>query len=59
MFCRYDVSGVAGDQIQGVIERDWMHLINDKKILESPNYLHEKGKPVISLWGTPYSSLII
>ncbi|KAF7978939.1 hypothetical protein HWV62_44153 [Athelia sp. TMB] len=52
----YDVSGVAGDQIQGVIERDWMHLINDKKILESPNYLHEKGKPVISLWGFAFDN---
>lgn len=51
MLYRYDVSGVDADRIQGVIERDWLHLVNDKKILESPNYLHEKGKPVISLWG--------
>ncbi|KAF9560284.1 hypothetical protein CPC08DRAFT_750561 [Agrocybe pediades] len=47
----YDVSGVAADRIQRVLERDWVHLIRKKGILDSPNYLREKGKPVIALWG--------
>ncbi|TFK38727.1 hypothetical protein BDQ12DRAFT_683236 [Crucibulum laeve] len=47
----YDVSGVPADRIQRIIERDWMHLIRNKGILDSPNYLREKGKPVIALWG--------
>jgi hypothetical protein len=45
------VSGVAPDRIQRVIERDWIHLIHEKGILDSPNYLKEKGKPVVALWG--------
>ncbi|KAI0935767.1 hypothetical protein AcV5_004092 [Taiwanofungus camphoratus] len=47
----YDVSGVAPDRIQRVIEHDWMHLVHNKGVLDSPNYLHENGKPVITFWG--------
>ena len=48
---RYDVSGVAPDRIQRVLESDWQHLIRNKGILDSPNYLREKGQPVLALWG--------
>jgi len=48
---RYDVSGVHPDKIQRVLEQDWTHLVRDKCILDSPNYLREKGSPVIALWG--------
>ncbi|KAG7090571.1 hypothetical protein E1B28_009678 [Marasmius oreades] len=47
----YDVSGVPADRIARVLESDWNHLLHDKRILESPNYLREKGKPVVALWG--------
>ncbi|KAH9487307.1 hypothetical protein JR316_0001379 [Psilocybe cubensis] len=47
----YDVSGVAPDRIQRILERDWVHLIRNKGVLDSPNYLREKGKPVVALWG--------
>ncbi|KAH7923764.1 hypothetical protein BV22DRAFT_1196461 [Leucogyrophana mollusca] len=47
----YDVSGVSPDRIQRVLERDWVHLMRDKCLLDSPNYLREKGKPVVALWG--------
>ncbi|KAH7908785.1 hypothetical protein BJ138DRAFT_1174013 [Hygrophoropsis aurantiaca] len=47
----YDVSGVAPDRIQQVLERDWVHLMREKSILDSPNYLREKDKPVVALWG--------
>ncbi|KAG2091327.1 uncharacterized protein F5147DRAFT_657942 [Suillus discolor] len=50
----YDVSGVHPDKIQRVLEQDWTHLIRDKYVLDSPNYLREKGKPVIALWGGAY-----
>lgn len=49
---RYDVSGVPADRIGRILERDWVHLVRVKGILDSPNYLHEKGRPVIGLWGT-------
>ncbi|KAJ3564716.1 hypothetical protein NP233_g8116 [Leucocoprinus birnbaumii] len=47
----YDVSGVPADRIATVLERDWAHLVRVKGVLDSPNYLREKGKPVIALWG--------
>ncbi|KZT09069.1 uncharacterized protein LAESUDRAFT_675671 [Laetiporus sulphureus 93-53] len=47
----YDVSGVPPDRIQRVIEHDWMHLIHDKGVLDSPNYLREHGKAVVTFWG--------
>lgn len=47
----YDVTGVAPDRIQRVIERDWSHLVREKGILDSPSYLREKGKVVVALWG--------
>ena len=59
MHQRYDVSGVAPDRIQRVLEQDWIHLVRDKGVLNSPNYLKEKGKPVISLWGMTYLFLVL
>ncbi|PFH48275.1 hypothetical protein AMATHDRAFT_65829 [Amanita thiersii Skay4041] len=47
----YDVSGVPADRLQRVIERDWIHLLHDKNVLDSPNYLREKGKAVVAIWG--------
>ncbi|KAF6758877.1 xylosidase/arabinosidase [Ephemerocybe angulata] len=47
----YDVTGVPADRIQRVLEQDWMHLLHNKRILDSPNYLKEKRKPVVALWG--------
>lgn len=48
---RYDISGVAPDRIEHIIKRDWKHLIHTKAVLDSPNYLREKGKAVVTLWG--------
>ncbi|KAJ3723802.1 hypothetical protein C8R42DRAFT_663634 [Lentinula raphanica] len=47
----YDVSGVEPDQVMRIFTKDWIHLIHEKHILESPNYLKERGMPVIGLWG--------
>ena len=47
----YDISGGnPGTLVKNVID-DWKHLVDDLKILESPNYLHHKGRPVLSIWG--------
>lgn len=47
----YDMSGGKPDTfVQDVID-DWKHLVDDLKILESPNYLHHEGRPLLSLWG--------
>ncbi|KAJ4485269.1 hypothetical protein J3R30DRAFT_3696603 [Lentinula aciculospora] len=47
----YDVSGVEPDQVMRIFTKDWIHLVREKRILESPNYLRERGMPVIGLWG--------
>ncbi|KAI0782164.1 hypothetical protein C8Q75DRAFT_532654 [Abortiporus biennis] len=51
----YDVVGVEPNRVRQVIEQDWLHLIHEKGILDSPNYLREKGRPVITLWGFGFS----
>jgi hypothetical protein len=48
---RYDVSGVDPSRVADIIERDWIHLVHEKNILDSPNYLRQGGKAVIALWG--------
>ena len=48
---------MPADRIHRVLAQDWTHLIHTKKILDSPNYLREKGKPVVGLWGTLLFSL--
>lgn len=35
-----------------MIKVDWEHLIRDRRILDSPAYLRDHGRPVIGLWGT-------
>lgn len=48
---RYDVTGVEPDDVMRIFTKDWIHLVREKRILESPNYLRERGMPVIGLWG--------
>ena len=52
---RYDVTGVSNEDLQRLIQDDWEHLMRDKHVLDSPNYLKEKGKPVIALWGKAFT----
>ncbi|KAF7297924.1 hypothetical protein HMN09_01013200 [Mycena chlorophos] len=47
----YDVSGVPVDKIQRILTQDFTHLLHDERILASPAYLHERGRPVVALWG--------
>ncbi|KAJ3893378.1 hypothetical protein GG344DRAFT_43343, partial [Lentinula edodes] len=47
----YDVTGVEPDDVMRIFTKDWIHLVREKRILESPNYLRERGMPVIGLWG--------
>ena len=45
--------------MQEIIEADWHHLLREKRVLNSPNYLREDGKPVIGIWGTQRSQPIV
>jgi len=56
---RYDVTDVQPERMQEIIEADWHHLLQEKRALNSPNYLREDGKPVIAIWGTQRSQPIL
>ncbi|KAL1746208.1 hypothetical protein HDZ31DRAFT_62466 [Schizophyllum fasciatum] len=47
----YDVTGMAPELIEGIVKHDWTHLVHDLRILDSPNYLRDRGRPVVALWG--------
>ena len=46
----YDMSGAKSTVLED-LKNDWIHLVDDLKITESPNYLHHNGMPVLSIWG--------
>jgi len=48
-FHRYDVSGLDPAVIEQVICQDWQAL--SRRVLSSPMYLQEQGRPVLGLWG--------
>lgn len=37
--------------MEHVLRVDWEHLMRDKRILDSPYYLRERGHPVVAIWG--------
>ncbi len=43
--------GMGGSTYVANLKNDWMHLVDDLKVTESPAYLHHKGLPLVSLWG--------
>ncbi|KAJ7474213.1 hypothetical protein FB451DRAFT_1133590 [Mycena latifolia] len=47
----YDVSGVPAADVLRIITQDIAHLVHDERILESPAYLRERGRPVVAVWG--------
>ncbi|KIK57177.1 hypothetical protein GYMLUDRAFT_247141 [Collybiopsis luxurians FD-317 M1] len=53
----YDVTGVDPSRVKQILEQDWIHLMRDKCILDSPNYLKERGRPVVCLSGLSASAL--
>jgi len=43
--------GIGVENVVDKIKNDWMHLVDDIGILQSPSYLHHEGKPLVTLWG--------
>lgn len=54
----YDVGSTPPERLEHLLRTDWAHLRDDLRILESPNYLKDGGRPVIALWGVSGLSLI-
>jgi hypothetical protein len=50
-YVTYDVSGGNPATVTQDIERDWRHLTADLHVTASPQYIRERGKPVLELWG--------
>ncbi|KXN81573.1 hypothetical protein AN958_04442 [Leucoagaricus sp. SymC.cos] len=48
---QYSVTDTAINDPTGILEEDWKHIVHEKGVLSSPNYLRENGKPVIALMG--------
>jgi hypothetical protein len=50
-FLTYDVSGANPKTVVNDIREDWKHIVSTLQLTDSPNYLRDKGKPVVQLWG--------
>ncbi len=51
---KYDISDTAPGSLLEDIKNDWKYLIDHLKITGSDRYLHEQGRPVVSLSGFGY-----
>ncbi|MDB5051618.1 MAG: hypothetical protein JWO30_4689 [Fibrobacteres bacterium] len=47
----YDVTGSNFNTWATDLENDWKYLVDNLKITGGANYLHEKGRPLVSVWG--------
>lgn len=46
----YDIAGMPRDRIYEVVTADWKRMV-DRGCTKDPRYLHEKGLPVVMVWG--------
>lgn len=51
----YDISGGDSATLIANIKSDWMHLVDDQRITQSPRYLRHDGRPVLAIWGFGFS----
>ncbi|MGB0371451.1 MAG: glycoside hydrolase family 71/99-like protein [Opitutales bacterium] len=51
----YDLSGIRHGEM-GMVMDDWRQLCDQLDLLNDPNYLHEKGKPMVAIWGVGFAS---
>jgi hypothetical protein len=55
MPCNNDKQGRGHIMVENVIN-DWMHLVDDLNITQSPQYMYQNGKPVIGFWGLGFEN---
>jgi len=51
LYVGYDLSGTANDRAVDLLTRDWRWLVDEMKLTADPRYLHERGKPVVQVFG--------
>lgn len=47
----YDISGHPRDSLVDAIKRDWLHIVDDLHLTDSPRYLRHHGRPLLAIWG--------
>jgi hypothetical protein len=47
----YDVTGSNFTNWARDMEADWKYLVDQLHVTAAPNYLHHKGRPLVSVWG--------
>jgi hypothetical protein len=47
----YDISGHPRETLVDAIKRDWVHVVDELRLLESPRYLRHRGRPLLAIWG--------
>lgn len=50
-FIAYDITGHNEATLIHDIERDWVRLVDEVRITDSPSYLRHHGQPLLMLWG--------
>lgn len=50
-YLEFDLSGVPAANLYAEVTADWEYLVDQLQLTESPQYLHENGRPVVELWG--------
>ena len=51
----YDISSLVNSNVVDVITNDWKWLCDVVGVRDDSRYAHENGKPVIFIWGLPFS----
>lgn len=47
----YDISGMVSNTLVSTLTNDWLYLVNNLGVTNSPAYARHKGKPVVTVWG--------
>lgn len=50
-FLSYDVSGADAASVIARIRQDWKHIAAGLQLTQSRSYLHQRGRPLVMLWG--------
>ncbi len=51
----YDVSGCPDDKLLEMLKKDWTWMVDEFGLKKDPSYAHERGKPVVFIWGMPFA----
>jgi hypothetical protein len=47
----YDLTAARTETLYDRLVADWKRLVDEVKVTKDPQYLHERGKPVVFVWG--------